>query len=127
MQRKFVMAFHVQGTLGGDQNIRWTVPSDCQLVHVSADNSSAYKFGINIGTSADVDGFLVKSSSGASNTPAEFDRDDFTGALLTYPGDEYPRLEDGDIVVIQVDKDYNDGGGAQDSANSTIVLTFQEG
>ena len=127
MHRKFVHTIAVPGTLGGDFNIRWTIPSDCQLVHVSAVNSSAYAFGINIGTSADVDGFLTKSSAGTANTPVEFDRDDFAGALLTYPGDEYPRFSDGDILVIQVDHDYNGGGSATDSVDATIVLTFQEG
>jgi hypothetical protein len=127
MHRKFVQAFHVPGTLAADVNIRWTVPSDCQLVHVSAVCSDANPFGINIGTSADTDGFLTKQSSGYSNTPAEFDRDDFAGALLTYAGDEYPRFSDGDIIVIEVDYNYNGGGSGAACDDATIVLTFQEG
>ena len=120
MHRKFVQAFHVPGTLAGDLNIRWTVPSDCQLVHVSADNSSAYAFGINIGTSSDTDAYLEKASAGYSNSPVEFDRDDFVG-------DQYPHITDGTVVVIEVDHDYNAGGSATDSVDATIVLTFQEG
>jgi hypothetical protein len=96
-------------------------------VHVSAVCSDANPFGINIGTSADTDGFLTKQSSGYSNTPAEFDRDDFAGALLTYAGDEYPRFSDGDIIVIEVDYNYNGGGSGAACDDATIVLTFQEG
>ena len=120
MHRKFVQAFHVPGSLGADLNIRWTVPSDCQLVHVSATNSTAYGFGINIGPSTDTDGYLALATAGVSNVPVEFARANFVGA-------QYPHPVDGTIIVIEVDYNYNGGGSAQASANVTIVLTFQEG
>jgi hypothetical protein len=125
MQRKFAIAFHVAGTLTADLNIRFTVPSDCTLVHVSAVASDANAFGINIGSSADVDGYITKYSAGVSGTPVQKEaRSDFDGALAS---SQFPHIVDGTIVVIQVDFNYNDGGSAAASDDPTIVLTFVEG
>jgi len=127
MQRKFTMSFHVAGTLAADLNIRFTVPSPCQLVHVSAVASDANAFGINIGDSADTDEYLTKQSSGVSNTPAEFDGDDFVDADGVAHTLYYPHIADGTVVVIEVDFNYNGGGSAAASDDPTIVLTFLEG
>jgi hypothetical protein len=120
MQRKFVQAFHVPGELAADLNIRWTAPSDCTLVHVSAVASDANAYGLTIGTSTTAAAYLAKCSAGVSNTPVEKTRTDFVGS-------QYPQISDGDIVAIAVDYDYNGGGGAAASEDATIVLTFQEG
>lgn len=125
MQRKFQVAFHVAGTLGADLNIRWQAPSPCTLVHVSAVESSANGGGLNIGTSADVDGFITKYTIGVSNTPVQKEAlSDFNGALAD---SQYPDIADGDILVLQLDYNYADGGSAAASADVTIVLTFVEG
>ena len=125
MQRKFQQAYHVPGTLSADLNIRFTAPSDCQLVHVSAVNSTAYAAGLNIGISTDTDGYLAKYSIGVSNTPVEKELiTDFAGDLAL---SQYPRISDGDIVVLELDYDYNGGGSGTASADVTIVLTFLEG
>ena len=124
MQRKFAHAFHIPGTLTADLNIRFTVPSGCTLVHVSFGNSAASDATIDIGTSADTDGYLDGGDVGDSNVPAEFDKDDFNGALLSDAGREYPHLVDGTIMVVIVDFD---GAGGTAAANLTIVLTFVEG
>ena len=119
------LSFHVSGTLTGDLNIRWTAPCDCTLIHVSAVSSDANAFGINVGTSADTDGFITKYSAGVSNTPVQKEAlSDFDGALA---GSQYPRISDGDIVVIEVDYNYNGGGSGAASDDPTIVLTFAEG
>ena len=124
MQRKFTMAFHVPGSLSANLNIRTTINSDCELRHVSAVGSNANDATIDIGTSADTDGFLDGGANGDSNTPAEFELADFNGALITTQGKDYPRLSDGDILVIVVDYDGASGTAADDF---TLVLTFAEG
>lgn len=127
MQRKFQVAFHVTGTLGADLNIRWIVPCGCTLVHVSAVNSTAYAAGLEIGDGSDQDEHLTKSDIGVSNTPAEFDGNDFVDSSGDTHNRYYPHMDDGDTVQLTLDYNYNGGGSANASADVTIVLTFQEG
>lgn len=124
MLRKFTHAFHIPGTLGADLNIRLTVPSNCQITHVSAVASNNSDATLAMGTSADTNGFLAAIAIGDSNTPTEFDLDDFDGALLTNAGEENPALDDGDILVLILD---HDGASGTAAADVTIVLTFTEG
>jgi hypothetical protein len=124
-QRVFQVAFHVPGTLGADLNIRWTAPFDCQLLHVSAVNSTNYAAGLNVGTSSDTDGYIAKYSIGTANTPVQKEAlTDFDGDLS---GSQFPHVADGTILVLELDYNYNGGGSAQASADVTIVLTFAEG
>jgi hypothetical protein len=124
MQRKFVHSFHVPGSLGADMNIRFTVPSDCSLVHSSAVSSNDSDATITLGTSADTNGFLAACVIGDSAVPVEKGIADFDGALLSDAGNEPPRLQDGDIFVIVLDFDGGSGTAADDF---TLVLTFVEG
>jgi len=124
MQRKFSLAFHVPGSLAANINLRFTVPSDCTLVHVSAVASNDSDALITLGTSADTDGFLESCVIGDSATPVEKAIADFDGALLSDAGNEPPRLSDGDIFVVVLDFDGAAGTAADDF---TLVLTFQEG
>jgi hypothetical protein len=124
MHRKFVMAFHVPGSLAANVDLRFTVPSDCTLVHVSAVASNDSDATLALGTSADTDGFLAACVIGDSATPVEKEIADFDGALLSDAGGEHPRLSDGDVFVATVDYDGASGTAADDF---TLVLTFQEG
>jgi len=124
MQRKFSHAFHIPGTLSADLDIRFTVPSNCSLVHVSAVSSNDSDATLAIGTSADTDGYLTAAVIGDSQTPAEFELADFDGALLADPGKEYPHPTDGTIIAITIDYDGASGTAADDL---TLVLTFVEG
>ena len=124
MLNKFTKAFHIPGTLAANINIRFTVPSPCSLVHVSAVASNDSDATLALGTSADTDGFLTAAVIGDSNTPVEKERADFDGALLSNAGKENPRLADGDIFVATIDYDGSSGTAAQDL---TLVLTFTEG
>jgi hypothetical protein len=122
MQRKFTHAFHIPGTLSADINIRFTAPSNCQLIHTSAVASNDSDALMTVGTSADADGFVTSGVIGDSNTPVEKEAlTDFAGALAS---NQFPRITDGTIVTIALDYDGDGGTAAQ---NVTIVLTFVEG
>jgi len=124
MIRKFQTAFHIPGTLAANIDIRFTAPSNCTLRHVSAVASNDSDATLAIGTSADTDGFLVACVIGDSAVPVEKALANFDGALLTDAGKEFPRIADGDVVVLTLDFDGAAGTAAQ---NVTIVLTFAEG
>jgi len=124
MLRKFSHAYHVPGTLSADLDIRFTVPSDCTLVHVSAVAGNDSDATLALGSSDDTDGYLTATAIGDSGTPAEFDRADFDGALLSDAGNEFPRLAAGTVFVLTLDHDGASGTAAQ---NVTLVLTLAEG
>ena len=116
MNRTFQHSYHLPGTLTANLDIRFTAHTNMSLVHVSAVASNDSDATLKIGTSADDDEFLLETTIGDSGTPSEFDWGDFI--------DQYPRIEDGDIVVITVDYDGSTGTAA---ADLTVVLTFTEG
>ncbi len=115
----FQQSYHIPGALAASPVIKFTTPFDMQLIHVSAVQSDTDTATLKIGTSADDDGYLVASNFGVSGTPAEFDRDNFTGALIT--SGQFPHIAKGTIVVITI----TDHGSH--SNDPTVVLTFTEG
>jgi hypothetical protein len=121
MLRPFALTIHVPGTLSANLRFNYTVPFDCTLRQVSAVTSNDADTTITVGTSADTDGFLASTAIGDSNTPAEFDRGDFDGALVS--GNE-ARLSDGDVLVALVDYD---GASGTAGADLTLVLMLEEG
>ena len=125
MIRKFTHTFHVPGTLTADLAIVWTVPSDCKLVHVSAVASDANAAGLEVGTTSDANAYITKHSIGVSGTPVEKQAEtDFDGAVAD---SKHPHIEDGTVMKLTLDFNYNGGGAAAASDDVTIVLTFQEG
>jgi len=125
MLNKFQVAFHVPGELAANLSIKWTAPSNCTLVHVSAVQSDGDAAGLNIGSSADRDWYIAKYSIGVSGTPVQKEAlTDFDGALAD---SQYPRISDGDIIVAELDYDYNAGAGSGAASDVTLVLTFLEG
>ena len=124
MQRKFSHAFHVPGTLSANLDIRFTAPSGCQLVHVSAVASNDSDATFTIGDNSDADEYLTSSTVGDSQTPAEYDGDDFVDSDGNSHNCYYPAISDGTVVVITVDYDGDGGTAANDL---TLVLTFVEG
>ena len=127
MQRKFTMVFFEPGTSGGDWDVNVTMPSACQLVHVSAVSSNTAGAQFTIGDDSDADEHLTAQTTGVSGTPTEFDGDDFVDSDGNSHTRYYPHIADGEILTITVDHDYNGGGSGADSANLCIVLTFVEG
>ena len=126
MNRVFQVAFHVPGALGADLSINWTAPFDCQLIHVSAVNSTAYAAGLEIGDSSDADEYLTKSNIGVSGTPVEFDGDDFVDSAGNSHNRYFPHIADGTVICIDLDFNYNGGGSAQASADVTIDTPHTE-
>jgi len=122
MNRIFQQSYHVPGTLTADLNIRFTAPMNCTLLHVSAVASNDNDATLKIGDSSDDDGYITAFAIGDSNTPVE------KGAITDFDGEladsQYPRISDGDVVVLTLDFDGSSGTAAQ---NVTIVLTFAEG
>ena len=96
------LTFTIPGTLAANHTFTLTMPRPAQILSVSAVNTSANAGKIQIGTSADANGFLTDQDFGVSGTPAEYDKADFDGALLDNPGQELPALEDGDILSLTV-------------------------
>jgi hypothetical protein len=123
MLHKVTHSFHIPGTLSANLNIRFKVPSDCTLLHVSAVASNDSDATLALGTSAETDGFLAACVIGDSSTPVEKEIVDFDGALLSHAGNEPPRLSDGDIFVATLD--YAAAGHAD--AVVSPVFTFTEG
>ena len=122
MNRVFQQAYHIPGTLAANIAIKFTVPFDCQLVHVSAVASNDSDATMIVGTSADDNGYITAGVIGDSGVPVEKEAiTDFAGALAD---SQYPHIVDGTIVT--VDLDY-DGASGTAAANVTIVLTFTEG
>lgn len=124
MNRIFQQLIHVAGTLSADLNIRYTAPCDCTLQHVSAVASNDSDALLTIGDSADADEYVTSAVIGDSNTPVEFDGDDFVDTSGDTHTRYYPRIVDGTVVVIALDHDGDGGAAAQ---NVTILLTFAEG
>jgi len=117
MDRIFQHTYHVAGALSANIAIRFTAPFDCTLLHVSAVASNDSDATLKIGDSSDDDAHLVAAVIGDSGTPVEFERGDFVG-------DQFPRIDDGDVVVFTLDFDGAAGTAAEDF---TLVATFAEG
>ena len=127
MYNVFTVSFYVPGTAGGDWAASWTVPFDCQLLHVSACCSDANAAGVEVGIAADADEYLTLFSAGVSGTPVEKDYDDFVDSDGNAHSRYYPHIADGTVLKVTVDHDYNGGGSGADSDDICIVLTFSQG
>ncbi len=120
MERIFTHTYHVPGTLGADLNIRFKLPCDAQLLHVSAVGSNAAAAGLSLGNSTESAAYMAKKAVGVSGAPTVFDRDDFVG-------NQFPHVPQGTIFTAALDYDYNGGGSASASADVTLAFTFSEG
>ena len=117
MLRKFQLGFHVTATLSAGVDIKFTVPSDCQLLHCSAVASNNSDATLQLGTSAAAEAYLASCVIGDSGVPVESSKADFVGG-------EYPHIVAGTVFDIALDHDGDAGIAANDF---TIVLTFSEG
>lgn len=120
MMREFDVAFHIPGTLVA-MNIRWNVPDDCTLLHVSGHTTNDSNTTITIGDEDTAELHLVESDVGmGGNTVYEFGHQAFSD----FVGGQWPRILDGDTIVIIVNPDGDSGTTGNDL---TLVLRFAEG
>jgi hypothetical protein len=115
---RFIQTIHIPGTLAADINVRWKLPFDCRLKHISAVASNNSDATLAVGDSGDIDAILAASAIGDGNTPAQFDAGDWAAANPT------AALGKGDVLVYTLDFDGDSGTAAQ---NVTVVATFLEG
>ena len=113
----FTHTIHVPGTLAANITVTFTVPVDCQLIHVSANGTNANDGKLTIGYIGSLAAYLASAAIGDSDTPVEFDRDNFVGT-------QFPHIAKGTVVNVGLDYD---GAGGTATANFTAVLTFLEG
>ena len=101
-------------TLAANHTAVFTLPFDCQLIHVSHVNSTTNQGTLDIGTTSDDDAYLDGVTIGELDVPVEEDRDDFVG-------EQFPHIADGSVVKVTI-TDH-----ASHMANVCVVLTFTEG
>lgn len=113
----FTHTIVIPGTLAANITVTFTLPVDCQLIHVSANGSNANDGKLTIGKIGTLEAYLALAAIGDSDTPVEFGKANFVGA-------QYPHIVKG--TVFNVGLDY-DGASGTATANFTCALTFLEG
>jgi hypothetical protein len=111
-------AFHVPGTLSANISMKFTLPFDAQLVHVSAVGSNSNNGILDIGNSSDDDAYVESMDIGDSGTPA------VCSAESDFASSVFPHIAAGTIVTIWLDFD---GAGGTATHDFTLVLTLTEG
>jgi hypothetical protein len=119
MMRVYQTTINMGPALAANHTYNFTVPFDCQLIHVSLCNSSANAGTLKIGSTSDDDYYLAAENFGVSGTPVEVATPagfDGVGA-----GGQYPHILDGSVVSCLI-TDH-----ASHMANVCVILTFTEG
>jgi hypothetical protein len=115
---RVIYTFHVPGTLAANLDIKFTLPFDAQLVHVSAVGSNANNGILDIGNSSDGEAYVKDKDIGDSGVPGEVD------APGEFVNSNYPHIATGTIITSALDYD---GAGGTATHDFTLVLTFTEG
>jgi hypothetical protein len=113
-----IWSFHVPGTLAANVAVRFAVPVDCRVTHISAVAGNDSDATMTFGVSTDTDSILAATTIGDSGVPGVFDRADWAAA------NETAELAKGDIAVLTVDYDGASGTAAVDL---TVTITALEG
>jgi hypothetical protein len=113
----FTQTIHVPGTLAANIAVKYILPVDVKLIHVSACGSNTNNGILDIGPSTDTDGYLDGVDIGDGDVPTEFSRSNFVGT-------QFPHITKGTIICVSLDYD---GAGGTATANFTAILTFLEG
>lgn len=107
---KYTVTLNYPGAMTGDQDPYFTVPQDCQLLHVSAQciTQDAIIFLEDDGTD-----ITDTTTVTAGVTPAEITKTEMVD-------DEYPHIAKDSIIHVDIDNGSN-------CVDLVIVMTFSEG
>ncbi len=118
---RFVVSWHVHGTLSADAIFRYKMPCDATLVRVdtcgTANVTSALKIGTLLPTSDD-DGYVKSFTPGANATFVTKDRGDFDGALNSDTA-ECPHIAKDTVLLLRFTH--------ASASDVDVYLTFLEG
>src|SRR5512136_262024 len=78
---RFVVNFHVHGTLSEDIVARYTLPCNATLVRIDTNSTADAEGSMIVGTAADTDGYVKSFTPGHNATLVTINRGDFDGAL----------------------------------------------
>jgi len=115
---RFVVPFHVHGTLSENAIFRYKLPCDATFVRVDTCGTANVTSALKIGTAADDDGYIQSFTPGANGTWVTKDRGDFNGALNPDPA-ECPHLAAGTELLLT----YTHAS----ASHVDVILTFLEG
>lgn len=122
MIREFNVCIHVPGAMSADLDIRWNAPDNCTLLHVSGVTSNDAATLITVGDETTAALHLASWDVGAGANTVHEKGD--VGAFSDFATTQFPRIADGDTIVIAVDYDGEQGTSG---ADLTLVLRFAEG
>ena len=115
---RFVVAWHIHGTLSADAVIRYKMPCNATLVQVDTNGTADVHSSLIVGTTTDDNGYITAYTPGHNATFDTKDRGDFDGALVTYTA-ECPHIAK-DIVLLLTFTHAS-------ASDFDIALTFLEG
>lgn len=113
----FTISYYIPGTLTANHVLEFAAPTDCQLIHAQAHGSNANDATLSMGYSGAAAAYMAAKAIGDSDTPAEWERDDFVGG-------QFPHILKGTVVTLTLDYDGASGTAVQ---NAQILLTFSQG
>ena len=118
---RFVVTWHLHGTLSADAIIRYKLPCDATLVQVDTSGTANVTSGLIVGTllpTSDDNGILATHVPGANAMFVTKDRGDFDGALVADTA-ECPHLAKGTVLLLTFTH--------ASASDVDIALTFLEG
>jgi hypothetical protein len=115
---RFVVNFHVHGTLSADAYFRYKLPCPATLVQIDTNGTANVTSSMIVGTAADDDGYVKAFTPGANATAVVIDRGDFDGALNS-DTNECPHIAKDTVILIT----YTHAS----ASHVDIALTFLEG
>ncbi len=115
---RFVVPFHIHGTLAATAIIRYKMPCNATLVQVDTNGTADVHSSLIVGTAADDNGYITAYTPGHNAVWDTKDRGDFNGALNT-DTTQCPHIAKDTSLLLTYTHASN--------ADVDIVLTFIEG